>query len=149
MQQLHDRICFISIYVKNLTAREKIQAQVPLRYLAQKSNGDIKGRTVSNGKPTQGCLLKEDSASLTASMEGIQVTCIIDTMEGRDILAGDVPNAFIQAEMIMKDGKERIIMKIMGPLVNALLDIKCDMYQNYMVYKRGQKVIYMVVLREI
>ena len=64
-------------------------------------------------------------------------------------MAGDVPNAFIQAEMIMEDGKERIIMKIMGPLVDVLLEIKRDMYQNYVVYERGEKVIYVVVLRAI
>ena len=64
-------------------------------------------------------------------------------------MAGDVPNAFIQAKMIMEDGKERIIMKIMGPLVDVLLEIKRHTYQNYVVYERGEKVIYMVVLRAI
>ena len=61
----------------------------------------------------------------------------------------DVPNVFIQAKMIMEDGKERIIMKIMGPLVDVLLEIKRDTYQNYVVYERGEKVTYVVLLRAI
>ena len=149
MQQLHDRICFIPVYVKNLMKREKVRAQVALGYLAQKANRDIKGRKVFNGKPTRGWLSKEDSASPTASMESITITCVIDAVEKRDVMAGDIPNAFIQAEMIMEDGKERIIMKIMGPLVDVLLEIKRDTYQNYVVYERGEKVIYVVVLRAI
>ena len=42
---------------------------------------------------------REDSASPTAMLESIILTLAIDAKEKRDVMTGDVPNAFIQTEM--------------------------------------------------
>ena len=52
-----------------MNANERHKVQQALAYLSEKSSGEIKGRTVFNGKPTREYLGKEDSASPTASME--------------------------------------------------------------------------------
>ena len=44
-----------------------------------------------------------------------------DAHEGRDVMATDIPNTFIQVPMPEKDKK--VIMKIMGKLVDILVNM--------------------------
>ena len=71
------------------------KAQIALTYITQKRDGRVKGRTVYNGKPTRQWIGKEDTASPTASTEGTFITGVIDAHENRDMMSGDIPNAFI------------------------------------------------------
>ena len=100
---------------------------------------------VFNGKPTREWLSREESASPTASLEGLVITGVIDTHEGRDIMSSDIPNAFIQAEL-NRNGKERIIMKITGVLVDILIKVAPNEYTGSVVMEKGQKVIYVEIL---
>ena len=83
-----------------------------------------------------------------ASLEGIVITGVIDAHEGRDIMSSDIPNAFIQAEL-NRNGKERIIMKITGVLVDILIKVAPNEYTGSVVMEKGQKVIYVKILRAI
>lgn len=94
-------------------------------------------------------LTKEDSASPMVSLESIMVTTVIDAMEGQDIMMVDIPNAFIQMEMEIEPGKDRVIMKIMGALVDILLQNAPDVYSGYVVYENGKKVLYVEVSQAI
>ena len=74
---------------------------------------------VYNGKPTREWLSKDDAASPTASLEAIMLTAVIDAKEGRDVMTADIPKAFIQAKLPdIKDGEDRVILKITGVLVD-------------------------------
>ena len=65
-------------------------------------------------------------------------------------MTADVPNAFIQAPMSeVKPGKERVMMKITGVLVDMLVQLSPEVYGPYVVFENGQKVIYVQVLRAI
>ena len=149
LKQLHDRICFKPISVKEMTKEERSKAMAALLYLTEKRDGSIKGRMVYNGKPTRKWLDKDDSASPAASLEGIFSTSVIDAKEGRDIVSADVPNAFIQTPIPTDEGQERIVMKITGALVDLLVEIDPETYGPYVVYEKGRKVIYVQVLRAI
>ena len=49
------------------------------------------------------------------------LTAEIEAHEDRDIMCCDIPNAFIQAHIpTMKDGDERVMMKIKGVLVDMI-----------------------------
>ena len=48
-----------------------------------------------------------------------------------------------------KDGEERIIIKITGVLVDMILEFDSETYSKHVVFENGDKVIYIVVLREI
>ena len=62
----------------------------------------------------------------------------------------DIPNAFIQALMpIIKDGKDRVMMKITGVLVNLLVNINPELYRPHVVFENKGKVLYVHVLRAI
>ena len=76
---------------------------------------------------------------------------MIDAKEGRDVMSSDIPNAFIQALIPDddKDGNERIVMKITGQLVDALVEIAPEVYGPFVVYENGKKVLYVQVLRAL
>ena len=138
--QLHNRKCFKPVQINDMTSQERRKAQVALPYLTEKKDGEIKGRVVYNGKPTREYLGREDSSSLTASLESILLTGMIDAHEGRDIMTTYIPNAFIQAPMPEKD--EKVIMKITGKLVDILVNMHPEDYKEYVVYEKSRKVLY-------
>ena len=119
-------------------------------FLTEKRDKSIKGRMVFNGKPAREWLTREDSASPTAALESIMLTAVIDANERRDVMTSNIPNAFIQAELDkVKDGDERVMMKITGVLVNMLVEINPQLYGPHVVYEKRGKVLYVQVLRAI
>mgnify|MGYP002176679840 FL=1 len=150
IDQLHRRNCFTPVSIAEMSATERKKAQQALMFLAEKRDGTVKGRMVYNGKPTREWLSREDSASPTASLESIILTSVIDANEHRDVMTCDIPNAFIQAEMpIVKEGDEKVLMKITGVLVDMLVEINPMLYGPCVVYENSRKVLYVQVLRAI
>jgi hypothetical protein len=76
---------------------------------------------------------------------------VIDAYEGRDVMTADVPNAFIQTVMPQPtDGSDdRVCMKITGVLVDLLCKLDPTKYGPYVVFEKGCKVLYVLVLRAI
>ena len=150
LDQLHKRNCFTPILVKHMTREERNKAMEALMFVAEKRDLTKKGRMVYNGKPTRSWIGKEDSASPTAALESVMLTCVIDAHEGRDVMCNDVPNAFIQTPLPQpKTGEARVTMKITGVLVDMLVQLNPEVYGNYVVFENGRKVIYVVVLKAI
>ena len=148
--QLHDRACFTPISVAKMSNIEKQRAQRALMFVTEKRDGRIKGRMVFDGSRTREWLSKEDAASPTASLESIFLTSVIEAQEGRDVMTADVPNAFIQASMPeVKEGEERVMMKITGVLVDMLVELDPSLYAKFVVFEDGEKVLYVQVLRAI
>ena len=131
LDQLHRRHCFEPIHVKDLTPSERRKAQTALMFLTRKRDDSIKGRMVYNGKPTRGWISHEEAASPTVSQESLFFLAGIDAKENRDVMSGDVPNAFIQAPMpTRKEGEDRVIMKITGVLVDMMIGISPETYKG-------------------
>ena len=152
LKQLLKRQCFRPELVKNLSQRQLARAQEAMMLLAEKDiTKEVKGRLVFRGDGTREWLSREDTASPTASLEGIELTLTVDAYEQRDMMSMDVPNAFIQTfmpEPKKDDGEEEVVMKITGALVNILIDLDPEM-RKYVVKENGKRVIYTVVLRAI
>lgn len=53
LQQMHERMCWRAVAVKDLTIKERMRAQESLMLLTKKKSGAIKGQLVFNGKPTR------------------------------------------------------------------------------------------------
>ena len=49
----------------------------------------------------------------------------------------------------VKDGEERVIMKIAGVLVDLMVQMAPEVYGPYVVFENGKRVIYTQVLRAI
>ena len=120
LDQLVERNCWEPIHVEDMTELERQRAQDAMMLLAQKNNGDIKGRCVYKGDGTREWLTREDTSSPTALLEAIFITCVIDAYEGRDMMSLDLPNAFIQT-LMPEDAGSRVMMKITGVLVDMLI----------------------------
>ena len=58
----------------------------------------IKGRGCPYGIKQKDCLSKEDMLSPTVSTEGLILSCMIDTIEGREVATADIPGAFLQTD---------------------------------------------------
>ena len=106
------------------------------------------GRQVYNGKPTRDWVSKEDEASLAVATEALLLTSmVVHFIENQDIMSADILNAFIQAKLQKKEGDERVIMKITRKLVEWLVKLSPETYQEYVVKEKGKKVLYVEVLR--
>ena len=148
MSELHQmvkRVCLKPIKLSELSESEIKKIQRAMMLLSQKSNGIIKGRLVFNGKGSRDYYTREEAASPTATPESIMLVLAIDAKEKRDNLTGDVPNAFIQAHVPkIKDGEDRIIMKIDGILVDMLVELAPEIYSDFVVFEKGKKVLSLI-----
>ena len=92
---------------------------------------------------------QEDTASPTVMTESVMLTAVIDAEEGRDVATFDIPNAFIQTGVDERDAQgDRIIMKIKGEMIDMLVEIDPS-YADYITYEKGQRVLYVHILRAI
>ena len=132
-----------------MTLEEKRQAQMALTHLTEKQDESIKGRTVHNGKPTREWLSREESASLTASIEGTFLTALTDAWEQHDAMSSDTPNTFMQAKLKWKSGQARVIMKIAGVLVELLSKKAPHTHKGFVELEHGEKVTHLVTLKAI
>jgi hypothetical protein len=68
-----------------------------------------------------------------------------------DVMTADIPNAFVQTDI--EDNNhikgQQIIMKIWGPLIDMLVEIEPKVYEDFVVYKGKDKVLYIKMLRAI
>ncbi|MGL4349163.1 MAG: reverse transcriptase domain-containing protein, partial [Plesiomonas shigelloides] len=150
LDQLHSRCCFTPRDVSTMTAEEKAKALEALMFLTEKRDKSIKARMVANGKPSRVWNSRGDSASPTAALESILLTCAIDAKEGRDILTGDVPNAFIQTPMPpTAAGEARIFLKIKGVLVDLLVKLAPEVYGPFVIIEGNHRVLYCEVLQAL
>ena len=93
-------------------------------------------------------LSREDTSGPMPSMEAIFLTATIDAYEGQDIMVLNVTNVFIQAIIPPnKYGKEMVIMKITGVLVDIPVGLDSKTYRKHVVLKMENIYIYVVVLR--
>ena len=83
---------------------------------------------------------KIETSSLTASLIGIMLTCMIDVFERRDVATVDIPGAFIQTKM-PKDEKD-VHVVLDGHMAELLAKIAPETYQEYIHQRRGQAYIY-------
>ena len=52
MSQQHERECFVPRHKNSLSVEELKTAQEAITFLTEKRDGEVKGRTAYNGKPT-------------------------------------------------------------------------------------------------
>ena len=71
-------------------------------------------------------------------------TAIIDALENREVAVLDVPGALMQADI-----DELVHVRFTGEMVNMLLHIDYDMYKDYVVIEKGEKVMYMDLLKAL
>ena len=117
MKQLHWRNSFKPVRWNDLTEQQKKSILESHIFMKLKQSGEIKGRTVAGGNKQRGL-------------------SVIDAEENRQTAVVDVPNAFIQT--VVTDEKKRVIIRIRGMLVDILVKIAPDIYQDYVTTDRKE-----------
>jgi len=108
IKQVHDRNCGAPRHIVEITPSERRKDMDALMLITEKRAGTI---MIYNGKGTHEWVSKDDADCPIAYVESIMVTGVIDSKEDRDVMTGDVPNAFIQASMLkVKQCEERVMM---------------------------------------
>ena len=102
LQQIHDMKGFQPKLWHELNADERAKALKYLMYLKEKRNGDVKGRGCADGRSQRLYINKQDTASPTASLVVLIITCVIDSHEQRDVATVDIPGVFLQTKMPKK-----------------------------------------------
>lgn len=144
MQQLHDRKVMAAKKPTELTHEQKKEALAYLMFLKRKRCGKIKGRGCADGRKQRAYISREEASSPTVSTEAVFLTAIIDAMENREVAVVDVPGAFMQADM-----DEEVHVKFTGRMVDLLLEIDHEMYEPCVTYERGEKVMYVELLKAL
>lgn len=72
------------------------------------------------------------------------LTAVIDAMESREVAVLDVQGAFMQADM-----DELVHVRFTGKMVELLLDIDPEMYKTCVPRERGEKVMYVELLKAL
>ena len=139
-KQLHWRNSFRPVHMKDLTVHQRKMILESHVFVEKKRCGKIKARKVAGGNKQREFVPKEDASSPTVATESVLLTCAIDAEEGRDVAIIDIPNAFIQT--VVEDPKDRVVIRIRGYMVDVLVKIAPEVYQDYVATdKRGNKVL--------
>ena len=115
-----------------MTQAKRKKAMESLIFLVEKRDGRVKARACANGSTQREYMERDEAASPTAMTESILITAVIDAKQNRDVMTADIPNTFVQTDVDKKNHikGEQIIMKIRGPLVDMLIEIAPEIYEN-------------------
>ena len=72
------------------------------------------------------------------------LTAVIDALESREVAVLDIPGAFMQADI-----DKLVHARFTGEMASMLLHIDNDMYRDYVVIEKGEKVMYMELLKAL
>ena len=144
MQQLHDQRVMQPVRRKDLSPAQKREALGYLMFLKKKRCGKIKGRGCADGRKQRAYITKEESTSPTISTEAVFLTAMVDAWEHRKVAVLDVPGAFMQVDM-----DELVHVRFSGEMVDKLLEIDHELYSGYVAIERGEKVMYVELLKAL
>ena len=85
----------------------------------------IKGRGCIDRSKHQDWISKEDTSPPTMSTEGLMLSCMIDTMEGREVATADIPGAFLHINYHKGD----TYIKLAGAMVTLPKEINPEYYK--------------------
>ena len=148
MQQ-HQRAYFESVWVHKISPIERKCTMISLMLSTEKAEGKMKCFQVYNGKPTREWVIKENNSSPTVNNEALLINSMEDSHEHREVMGRDVTSAFLQVNLPEKEGSEQVCMKIVGELVEYLVEIAPETYSKDIAMEKNKKVLYIVFLKVI
>ena len=138
LRQLHEREVGEPKMRSELSPAIRKLALRYLMFLKEKRSGQIKGRGCADGRSQRIYTKKEDASSPTAHIESLIITCIIDSMEYRDVATVDIPGAFMQANI-----DDETYVKIQGAMCDIFVKIDPERYANFVCTEQGRNTIYL------
>ena len=109
-----------------------------IMFFKKKRSRKIKGRGCADGQKERLYMSKDKVISSTVATKALLLTCLINSMEGRDIATVYIPGAFMQSDMEGGD----TFMKLEEKTVSILDKIDPKMYKQDVMSKNGKNVLY-------
>ena len=97
----------------------------------------IKGRGCANGRPQQEYITKEESSSPTVSLYALIGSCVMDAMDGRNMITVNIPGAFLQGDWSQDEHPRYIMFK--GIMVDMIYEIDPSYHDKFVCSKDGKK----------
>ena len=116
LEQLLYRKVIVGCKASSLTPSQRKAALQYLMFLKEKRCGKVKAQGCVDGRKQKLYKTKEETSSPTMNVEALFITCIIDALEGREVMTCDIPGAFMQSEM-----DELVHMKLEGEIALLLI----------------------------
>jgi hypothetical protein len=113
---------------KDLANAQKRAALCAINVIKEKRCGNIKRRTVANGRVQRSMYTKDETPSATVATDALMLSILIGTKECRDVATADVAGAYLHAAM-----KDFTLLKMEGELADIMCNI-CGGYKK--VYPR-------------
>jgi hypothetical protein len=98
VKQLHNRVVVKPINVNEPTELEK-RRHGTFNLLLENRDRTAKSRTCANRDTQREYTDRDEAASPTAMAECIVITGVINAKQSRDVVTGDIPNAFVQTDI--------------------------------------------------
>ena len=92
LEQLLYRKVIVGWKASSLTSSQWTAALQYLMFLKEKHCGKVKARGCANGRKQCLYKTKDETSSPTMNVEALFITCLIDTMEGREVMTYLVPS---------------------------------------------------------
>ena len=91
---------------------------------------------------------KKESTSPTAAIEAILITGVIKVRKYRDMIMLDIPNIFIQIDILKDKDRKYTIIIFQSIIVNILYKIDLEVYSKYVILNsRDNKLLYLSMLK--
>ena len=133
---------FITMESHKLPRKQKLVALNVIDLIKEKRYDKIKGRLVADRRKQRDLYSKAEVFSPALSLEGFISTLAIDAAEQRHLVIANVAGAFLKVEMI-----DLVIVKIQGPVVDALLHVNQKKYETCVFEIKGHKILYVKLLK--
>jgi hypothetical protein len=94
-------------------------------------------------------LTEKKNGRIKALTESHLIAAVIDFKQGQDIMTANIPNPFMQTDIKKKLNGKNTIMKMQGQLVNMLVNISPEDYQDFVCMEGNHKVLYAKMLKAL
>ena len=140
LKQMHNMEVVEPLHPSTVTKEMRQRALNYLMFLKRKKSGEVKGRGCADGRKQRLYVAKEDAAAPTVATPALFISCLQDAVERRIVVTLDVPGAFLQTQ---QPDDDEVIICFEGPMVDALVSIAPEMYQDKVqVVRNGKKILY-------
>ena len=107
-----------------------------LMFLKQKRCGKTKGRGCADGRPQRDYITKEESRSPTVALYALMASCVMDSIDNRNVVTIDIPGAFLQGDWPGEEHPGHI--KFSGLMVEMLCEIDPSL-EEYIIWSSDGK----------
>ena len=116
LEQLLYQKVIVDRKASSLTSLQCKAALQYLMFLKEKRCGKVKAWGCVGGRQQRLYKTKDETSSPTMNVEALFIMCLIDAMEGREVMTYNIPGGFMQSEM-----DELIHMKLEGEIALLLI----------------------------